>query len=128
MDDASMRSFAGFGIVSLVGVLVATIGVLNGLWWLTFPAGLLIGASGAGARFAIPVGGLAGIVGWGIPLAYYHVSYGMGPTARSLAAIMGFTNEPYVPVILTCLVGLLLGMTGAWLSSAVIRLLVPAPR
>jgi hypothetical protein len=123
-----MRSSAGFAIVSVVGVLVAVIGVLTGLWWLTFPAGLLIGASGARARFAIPVGGLAGLVGWGVPLAYYHVRYGMGATTRSLAAIMGFTNQRYVPVILTLLVGLLLGMAGAWLSSAVIRLLVPAPR
>jgi hypothetical protein len=128
MDAAAMRSSAGFVIVSVVGVLVATIGVLTGLWWLTFPAGLVIGASGARARVAIPTGALAGLIAWALPLAYDQARYGMGPTAGSLAAIMGFTNQPVAPVILTCLVGVLLGLTGAWLSSAVLRLLVPAPR
>jgi hypothetical protein len=123
-----MRSSAGFGILGVVGVLVATIGMFAGLWWLTFPAGLLIGASGARARLAVPVGALAGLVAWGLPLAYVHVRYGMGPTAQSLAAIMGFNHQPAVPVILTCLVGVLLGSTGAWLSSAVLRMVVPAPR
>ena len=123
-----MRSSAGFAIVSAVAVLVATIGVLTGLWWLTFPAGLLIGASGARARVAIPTGGLAGLVAWALPLAYDHVRYGVELTAGSLAAIMGFNHQPLVPVILTCLVGVLLGLTGAWLSSAALRLVVPATR
>jgi hypothetical protein len=123
-----MRSSAGFAIVSVVGVLVATIGVLTGLWWLTFPAGLLIGASGARSRVAIPTGAFAGLVAWALPLAWDQGSYGLGRTARSLAAIMGFTNQPFIPLILTCLVGVLLGLGGAWLSSAVLRLVVPAPR
>jgi hypothetical protein len=119
-----MRSSA-FAILNVIGVGIATIGVLAGMWWLTFPAGLLIGASGARARLTIPAGGLAGLLAWGGPLAVDHVRYGMGPAAGSLAAIMGFTDQPLVPVILTCLVGVFLGMTGAWLASAALRLVAP---
>jgi hypothetical protein len=67
----------------------------------------------------------------GLLLAADQVRYGLGPTADSLAAIMGFTNQAAVPVILTCLVGLLLGLTGAWLASAARGLVehrLPAPR
>jgi len=99
-----------------------------GTWWLTFPAGLIIGVAIPRARLAIPAGVLAGLLGWGLPLAIDEVRYGLGPAAGSLAAIMGFTGQAAVPLILTCLVGLLLGMTGAWLASAVRSLAVPATR
>jgi hypothetical protein len=39
---------------------------------------------------------------------------------------MGFTGAPAIPLILTCAVGLLLGLTGAWLASALRGLLIPA--
>lgn len=117
-----------FNIANVVGVLIATFGLLNGMWWLTFVAGLLIGAMSAGTRLAIPAGGLIGLLAWGVTLALDQSRVGLGPAAESLAAIMGFTHQPAVPVILTCLVGLLLGLTGAWLASALRGLLVPATR
>jgi hypothetical protein len=98
------------------------------MWWLTFPAGLLVGIAGAPARLAVPTGALAGLLGWMLPLAAEHVRYGIGPAASSLAAIMGFTGQASVPVILTCLVGLLLGLTGAWLASAGRLFVRPATR
>lgn len=104
-------------------VIVAT-GVTLGAWWLTFPAGLAIGLVLARARWAIVAGGAAGLLGWVLLLGWEQAQYGLGPTASSLAAIMGFTGATVAPVILTCLVGLLLGLTGAWLGSAVRAMLV----
>jgi hypothetical protein len=123
-----MKGSAWFVIALVVGGAISLAGVLIGDWWLTFPAGLLIGAALGPGRLAIPTGALAGLVGWGLPLALEQDRYGLGPTATSLAAIMGFTGEAAVPVILTCLVGVLLGLSGAWLASAVRSLAVPATR
>jgi hypothetical protein len=112
--------------VLLAGTAISLIGVLIGDWWLTFPAGLLIGAAIVPARLAVPAGALAGLLGWVLPLAADQVRYGVGAAAASLAAVMGFTGRAAVPVILTCLVGLLLGLAGAWLASAARLLAMPA--
>ena len=123
-----MRNPVWFVIVLLAGAAISLIGLLIGDWWSAFPAGLLIGVAIAPARVAVPTGALAGLLGWVLPLTADHLRYGIGPAAESLAAIMGFTGMAAVPVILTCLVGLLLGLTGAWLSSAARLMLVPATR
>jgi len=108
----------------LIAFLVGLAGVLLGLWWAPFVAGAFIGLVTRRGRIAIPVGGLAGGVAWLLPLAATQVQYGIGPTAGSLAAIMGFGHQAVVPVVLTLLVGTLLGLTGAWLASAA-RMLIP---
>jgi hypothetical protein len=113
-------------LVLLVGVAISILGLWIGAWWLTFAAGLLIGLLLPRARLAIPAGGLAGVLGWGLPLALEQDQYGLGPAAGSLAAIMGFTGQPAIPLVLTVVVGLLLGLTGAWLASASRRFAVPA--
>jgi hypothetical protein len=114
-------------LIALVGgTAIALGGVLVGAWWLAFPAGMLIGITIPRARLAVPAGALAGLLGWGVPLLVIQVRDGLGPAASSLAAIMGFTGQPAIPLILTCLVGLLLGLTGAWLASALRGLLLPA--
>ncbi|HVC75406.1 MAG TPA: hypothetical protein VND96_02700 [Candidatus Micrarchaeaceae archaeon] len=104
--------------ITLIGVAISLAGLLLGAWWLTFVAGLVLGAFIGRGRVAIPAGALAGLVAWGVGLAVLQVHFGLGPTASSLAAIMGFTNQDAIPLVLTCLVGLLLGLTGAWLASA----------
>jgi hypothetical protein len=115
-------------LVTLLGVAISLAGLLLGAWWVTFPAGLVIGVLLGRGRVAIPAGALAGLVSWGIGLAILQVSFGLGPAASSLAAIMGFTGQSAIPLVLTCLVGLLLGLTGAWLASSLRGLLVPATR
>ncbi|HEY8842069.1 MAG TPA: hypothetical protein VIO80_15740 [Candidatus Dormibacteraeota bacterium] len=114
--------------ITLIGVAISLTGLLFGAWWLTFAAGLVIGVFIGQGRVAIPAGALAGLVSWGFGLAILQVYFGLGSAARSLAAIMGFTGQPAIPLILTCVVGLLLGLTGAWLASALRGLLVPATR
>jgi len=111
----------------LIAGLVALAGVLLGLWWAPFVIGLVFGAQERRGRVAVPAGAAIGLVSWLVPLAVAHERYGLGPTAQSLAAIMGFGHEGAIPVVLTLLVGTLLGLTGAWLASAG-RALIPAPR
>jgi hypothetical protein len=123
-----MRNPVWFVIVLLAGAAISLIGLLIGDWWFAFPAGLLIGVLITPARVAIPTGALAGLIGWVLPLASDQIRYGIGPAASSLAAIMGFSGKAFVPFILTCLVGLLLGLTGAWLASAARLLLMPTTR
>jgi hypothetical protein len=108
------------------GTAIALGGVLVGAWWLAFPAGMLIGITVTSARVAIPAGALAGLLGWGVPLLVIQVRDGLGPAAKSLAAIMAFTGQPAIPLVLTCVVGLLLGLTGAWLASALRGLALPS--
>jgi hypothetical protein len=110
------------------GTAIALGGVLVGAWWLAFPAGMLVGITVPQARLGVPAGALAGLLGWSVPLLVIQVRNGLGSSASSLAAIMGFTGQPAIPLILTCVVGLLLGLTGAWLASALRGLLVPATR
>ena len=122
-----MRGWIWF-FITLIGVAISLAGLEFGAWWLTFGAGIVIGVFIGQGRAAIPAGALAGLVSWGFGLAILQVYFGLGPSARSLAAIMGFTGQPAIPLILTCVVGLLLGLTGAWLASSLRGLLVPASR
>jgi hypothetical protein len=123
MESRALRFYVSF----LLAALVALAGVLLGLWWAPFVIGLAFGAQERRARVAVGVGAAIGLVSWLVPLAVAHERYGLGPTAQSLAAIMGFGHDGAIPVVLTLLVGTLLGLTGAWLASAG-RALVPAPR
>jgi hypothetical protein len=112
----------------LTAFLVGLAGVLLGYWWAPFVAGALIGLVTRSGRAAIPVGGLAGAVAWLVPLAAIEARYGIGPTAAGLAAIMGFGHQGILAITLTVAVGALLGLTGAWLVSAVRMLLRPERR
>jgi len=91
VDDAPVKVW--LAVVLIAGAAISLGGVLIGAWWLTFPAGLLIGATIPRARLAIPAGALAGLVGWGLPLVYVQFKYGLGPSAGSLAAAMAATRR-----------------------------------
>jgi hypothetical protein len=106
--------------------ILATVGVMLGAWWAPFIFGFAFGVIEPRARIAVPVGALIGLVGWSIPLVSSESRFGLGPTAESLAAIMGFAHQGAIPVILTLVVGLLLGLTGAWLGSAGRMVVQPA--
>jgi hypothetical protein len=108
--------------------ILATVGVMLGAWWAPFTLGLAFGVVEPRARFALPVGAFIGLVPWSIPLATLDWRFGLGPAAQSLAAIMGFGHQGAIPIILTCTVGLLLGLTGAWLGSAARSSLSPSGR
>ena len=102
----------------ILGVLISVAGVLVGAWWAPFTMGAVFGIVEPRARFAVPAGAAIGLLGWALPLAAVQLQYGVGAAATSLAAIMGFGHQAAIPIVLTCVVGLLLGLTGAWLGSA----------
>jgi hypothetical protein len=105
--------------ILVFGVILAAAGVMLGAWWVPFPVGVAIGVAEPRARIAIPLGAASGLVGWLVPLAQAQLTYGLGPTAGSIAAIMGFGHQGgAIPTVLTMLVGTLLGLTGAWLTTA----------
>jgi hypothetical protein len=112
--------------VVVAAVALAALGVDFGIWWAPFLAGAVIGIAYPRSRVAVPAGAGIGLLMWGYPLAVIHYKVGLGPTAQSLAAIMGFGHQWVIPVVLTCVVGLLLGLCGAWLGSAGRTLLQPA--
>lgn len=105
----------------VIALIVAVAGVLWGAWWAPFVVGVAIGIVQGRARTAIPLGALTGLIAWVLPLARLDLSYGVGPAAASIAAIMGFSRQGLIPILLTLLVGTLLGLTGAWLATAVRR-------
>jgi len=105
-------------IAILLGGLLALAGVLLGFWWAPFPVGLALGALNLRARFAVPTGAGMGLLAWAIPLLVAHGRFGLGPTAQAMAAIMGFGHQGLVPIVLTLVVGTLLGAAGAWLGTA----------
>jgi hypothetical protein len=111
---------------AVVCSVLAIAGVLLGFWWAAFAFGFAFGVIQPRARIAVPVGAAIGLVGWLFPLAGMGARSGLGPAAESLAAILGFGHQAANPVILTLLVGTLLGLTGAWLGSAGWTVLQPA--
>ncbi|MHB8613189.1 MAG: hypothetical protein ACYDAL_12280 [Candidatus Dormibacteraceae bacterium] len=110
----------------VLAFIISLVGVLAGAWWAPFVAGLAFGAFQPRARFAIPAGAVIGLLGWGVPLIALQLQYGAGTAAHSLAAIMGFGHQAAIPILLTLVVGMLLGLTGAWLGSATRSLFQPA--
>jgi hypothetical protein len=105
-------------LIVLAGLIIALAGVLLGAWWAPFTIGVAFGLTVPRARVAVPVGAACGLVAWLLPLGAQEFRYGLGPSAQSLAAIMGFGHAGAMPVILTLLVGTLLGLAGAWLAGA----------
>jgi hypothetical protein len=115
-------------VLVLTGVIVALVGVLLGAWWAPFFVGAALGLIIRRPAVAIPLGAVSGLVAWLLPLAGAELRYGLGPTAVSLAEIMGFDHQGSLPVVLTLLVGALLGLTGAWLACAAWMVVRPQPR
>lgn len=115
-------------IIVAAGLVVAVVGVLLGAWWVPFLVGAAFGITIQRARWAVPLGAASGLLAWLVPLAIEQVRYGLGSSASALAAIMGFGREGIVPVILTLLVGTLLGLCGAWLAGGARLLISPARR
>jgi len=111
-------------VLVLTGVIVALLGVLLGAWWTPFFVGAAFGLVLQRPLVAIPLGAFSGLFAWLVPLAGLEVRYGIGPTTVSLAEIMGFDHQGSLPVSLTLLVGMLLGLSGAWLASAVRQIAV----
>ena len=110
----------------LLAILLSISAVMLGVWWAPFAIAVVVGIMHRRARIAVPIGAFLGFASWGVPLASANLQYGLRPTAESLAAIIGLTQAA-IPVVLTCVVGVLLGLSGGWLGSAVRSLVAGQP-
>lgn len=123
-----MSALVRFITVLVAGAAISLLGILIGAWWLPFPVGVAAGVVLVRPRWVLPAGALIGLIAWTIPLVSAQLQYGLGPASLSLAAIMGFNGAATIPVALTLLVGLLLGLTGAWVGAAARGLVRPPLR
>ncbi len=117
---------------TIVGTLLVALGALLGLWWMVVLVGVLAGLLAPGARTALVVGGLAALLGWGLPLAWQAVVMGqpVSDQASVVGAILGLgANQGVLVIALTLLIAVVLGVAGAWVGAA-LRPLVrrPVPR
>jgi hypothetical protein len=111
------RRLPALAMVVLVVASPVVVETVAGAWWVPFACGFGVGLLAARARIAIPVGAALGLLGWGVPLLIAQLRYGLGSAAASLSAILGFGHQGGFALALTLLVGLLLGLAGAWLAS-----------
>ena len=122
-----MSRMARVAAVAVIAIaLQASLSVLTAGWWATFGLGLLVGVFSARALMAIPIGAAVGLVGFGLPLVIAQFRYGLGPSAAAISAILGLGHQGAFAIALTLLIGLLLGVTGAWLGSAAQAVFVAA--
>jgi len=106
---------------TILGTILVVLGALLGLWWMVVPVGVLAGLLVAGARNAVAAGGLAALLGWGLPLAWQAVALGqpVSDQASVVGAILGFgANQGVLVIALTLLIAVVLGVAGVWLGAA----------
>jgi len=108
-----------FALVLVAGILVSLAGMFLGLWWVIFATGVAIGLALPKTWTALVAGAISGLVAWSEPLIEANAQYGLGPTSLSIAAIMGVNGAALIPIALTVVVGVLLGLAGSWLGAAI---------
>ena len=114
-------------LVATLGVVVIlmVVAMVTGGWWAPFVLCLAVGLLVTHrAWIALPLGAAIGLLTWGVPLVVRQFQVGIGSTAGALSAILGFGHAGAYAIALTLLVGMLLGLTGAWLGSAARGLVV----
>ena len=108
-----------FAVALLGGIVLSLSGMFLGWWWVTFATGVAIGLALPRTWTALVAGAISGLVAWSEPLIEANAQYGLGPTSLSIAAIMGANGAALIPIALTVVVGVLLGLTGSWLGAAI---------
>ena len=106
-----------FALVLVGGILLSLSGMFLGLWWVTFATGVAIGLALPRTWTALVAGAISGLAAWSEPLIEANAQYGLGPTSLSIAAIMGVNGAALIPIALTVVVGVLLGLAGSWLGA-----------
>jgi len=117
-----------FALVLVVGIVLSLSGMFLGLWWVTFATGVAIGLALPRTWMALVAGAASGLVAWSEPLIEANAQYGLGPTSLSIAAIMGASGAALIPIALTVIVGVLLGLAGSWLGAAIRGVAITRPR
>jgi len=117
-----------FALVLVGGITLSLAGMFLGVWWVTFATGVAIGLALPKTWTALVAGAVSGLVAWSEPLIEASAQYGLGPTSLSIAAIMGANGAALIPIALTVIVGVLLGLTGSWLGATIRGVALDRPR
>ncbi len=88
-----------------------------GAWWVTLVVGVVVGFTVRRTRRAWVVGVGAGLLGWGLPLAWRALGAPVGGAARDISSLMGYSVAG-VALLVTLVVGGALGACGTWLGRA----------
>lgn len=115
-------------VTFLVAVLVVIVANLYGWWYVTFIAGMVIGVLPSRLWRTLWTSAVCGVAGWGIALCIEFSFHSLRPASAVLSATMGFgTSGWLIPIVITFVSGLLLSLSGTWLSRSVKTLMHPTP-
>jgi hypothetical protein len=117
-----LRGWPALAALLAAGTIVA-LTLLAGDWWVAAPAGFILGILTRGLLAPV-LAGAAGLLGWGIPLAAMAMQAPVGRAAVAIGAILGAPDplRGAVAVVLTLLIGALLGLAGSWAGVSLRRL------
>lgn len=122
-----VRLFAT-GAFALLGAVVCWLGNLDGLWWVTLIVGIALGVVACGFLSIAFSALLAGLLGWGVHLAWLAPRAPIGRLATVVAEVMGFGSSGSLIIALALIFAALLALSGAWLGAAVRRAVFPSAR
>lgn len=106
-------------ISGLVSLALIWIGSPLGWWWLATCVGLALGILLRPAWLALVTAFVVSGLGWGLPLVRLAVSAPVGRVALAIESVIGLTSSGGVVIILiTILLGCLLGILGTWVGIA----------
>jgi hypothetical protein len=106
-------------IIGMVSLALIWIGSLLGWWWLATCVGLALGILLRPAWLALVTAFVVSGLGWGLPLARLAAGAPVGRVALAVESVIGLTSSGGVVIILiTILLGCLLGILGTWVGIA----------
>lgn len=112
--------------LTIAGIAVVLASNAFGLWWVTLLVGFVIGLLVRGAVPSVIAAALAGVLGWGLALAWQSLFVPINSAASVVAGIMFGTTNGALTIILTLVLALLLSLTGTWAGAALRRLVMPS--
>jgi hypothetical protein len=111
----------------LIAVAVEYYANTKGWWLATFIAGLCLALLPIRPRAAVLISVAASALGWFLPLVWLSMTYNLHDAAAVIASVMGFGIKLWwMADLFTVLTGVLLGLAGTWLGTAVLALAFPA--
>lgn len=106
-------------LAAAAALIAAVIYAVNlaGLWWVTVLGGLALGLLCPSWR-GLLAATAAGLLGWGLGLAWVAVQAPLEPTASKVTGTLGAGSSPTVSILFTVLLGGILALVAAWVGLA----------
>jgi hypothetical protein len=110
-------------LVLPAGIALVWAATYFGLWWGTIAVGLAAGVLIRRGWVAVIIAFMAGLAGWGGPLAWQSAQINEVHTASVVAGMMGLGSNGWTVIIVSIVLAGLLCATAAWLVVALRGLL-----